>query len=209
MNAVASPLCSIPRLKRRSKAFGLLEVILVFAIVIGAAAAVFTVFGFANASSEANAIVDQTNLVAANLRASPWGVAHNFSDIPADMPGQWVPGIFPNSWRAENGQAVSPETGATAYFGGGTPGGFAPNQFWVVINFVPVNHSECERVGSELAAEGYDDVWFAGSGPADIGQSVCASTTPCRVDMGKLTTWCTGTQAADSPGTVGFQVLGH
>ncbi|BFI94991.1 MAG: hypothetical protein RSP_05010 [Rhodanobacter sp.] len=209
MSSIALPFPSFtptrPETKARRRGFGLLEVILVFAIVIGAAAVVFTVFGFAHASSEASNIVDETNLIAGNLRTSPWAMSHDFTNVPET--GQWIPGVFPNNWN-QNGQAFSPETGATAYVGGGTTSGLAPNQFWVLINYVPVSNSECARIGAELGAQ-YDDVWFAASGPTDIGKSICDATAPCKVDMAKLNSWCGGSDQTDTPGTVGFQAIGH
>ena len=200
--ALFQPVIARPLHRRKSRAFGLLEVILVFAIVIGAAAVVFTEFGFAHASSEASNLVDETNVIAANLRSSPWGVSHDFTQVP--MTGQWIPGIFPSSWNV-NGQAVSPETGATAWIGPGN----APNQFWVLLNYVPVSNSECSRIGNELAAQGYDDVWFAASGPSDIGKSICSATSPCKIDQTKLNFWCGGSDTTDTPGTVGFQAITH
>jgi type II secretory pathway pseudopilin PulG len=204
MNAVALPFPALshPRFgaKRRYKAFGLLEVILVFAIVIGAAAVVFTVFNGANGSANAARVVDETNLIAANVRSSPWGMSHDYSTLPA---GQFIPGIFPSSWNV-NGQAVDPSTGVSAQIGPG----FTNQQFNITLNYEPTDGAACAKMLSSFAADGYDDVWAAGPGPTDSGASVCASTNPCKVDMTKVAAWCSGTLFTDGP-SFGFSVFAH
>lgn len=65
---------------RRLSGFGLLEVILVFAIVIGAAGVVFSVFQSAHPSAEAAAEVDDLNTLLGNLR-STWGIQHDYSPL--------------------------------------------------------------------------------------------------------------------------------
>lgn len=211
--ALPFPRFSPPRLKSRSKAFGLLEVILVFAIVIAAAAVVFTVFGFANASSESATIVDETNLIAANLRASPWGIAHNFSNIPGSYSDTYYPGIFPAAWN-ESGTAIEPTTGYSAWIGPGYSN--QPNTFSVLLNFVPTSDSECQRVGSELAAQGYDNVMFAAAGPDDVGGTIFVTTagpqdppTTHTINQAQLAAWCGGVGGSDTPGYIGFEVIGH
>jgi type II secretory pathway pseudopilin PulG len=56
-------------MKRHRKGFGLLEIILVFAIIIGAGAIVFSVFSNAQDKALVSHGVDQMNLVVANTRA--------------------------------------------------------------------------------------------------------------------------------------------
>lgn len=58
------------RVRRSSRGFGLLEVILVFAIVIGAAAIVFTVFQSAQPSSDSNKATSDMTVLAANIRST-------------------------------------------------------------------------------------------------------------------------------------------
>lgn len=215
MNAVALP-CSIPRLKRRSRAFGLLEVILVFAIVIGAAAVVFTVFGFAHGASEASELAEETNLVAANLRTSPWGIAHDYSTIPGTYSVQWFPGVYPSSWN-QNGQAVEPITGNAVGIGPG----YTNQEFSVTLNYVPADSSECQKLGSELAAQGYDDVLWAGAGPTATGGTIFVSSsgpgsppTTHTIDQAKLSSFCGGSagnlgSGGATPGYSGFTVIGH
>jgi type II secretory pathway pseudopilin PulG len=50
------------------RGFGLLEVILVFAIVIGAAAVIFTVFSSAGAAADADTETNDAQVIAANLK---------------------------------------------------------------------------------------------------------------------------------------------
>lgn len=220
MTALALPLPRfMPRLtKHRTRAFGLLEIILVFAIVIGAAAVVFTAFGFAHASSEGAAIVDETNLVSANLRASPWGAAHDFTQIPGGWSNTYMPGIFPASWN-QDGKVVEPITGNAVWIGPGYA--TQPNTFSVLINYVPDNDGECQRVGSALAAQGYDNVMFAAASETASGGTIFETTggpldppTTHTIDPAKLASYCAGTggdpgDAGPTPGYSGFQVIGH
>ena len=185
---------------RRRQGFGLLEVILVFALIIGVAALTFSVFTGANGSAQANRVVQETNLIAANIRTSPWGMNHNYASLPY---GQFVPGIFPASWD-QNGQAIDPSTGQLAMVGQG----FTPQQFNITLNYEPTDGAACARMLSAFAADGYDDIWAAGPGPTDSGASVCASTNPCKVDMAKVAAWCSGTLFTDGP-SFGFSVFAH
>jgi type II secretory pathway pseudopilin PulG len=57
------------RIRKKTRGFGLLEVILVFAIVIGAAAVVFTVFQSAKPSADAANEVDHATLIASNIKS--------------------------------------------------------------------------------------------------------------------------------------------
>jgi type II secretory pathway pseudopilin PulG len=66
--------------KRNTKGFGLLEVILVFAIVIGAAAVVFTVFQSAKPSADASNEASNLSTIATNLK-STFGINHDYSGV--------------------------------------------------------------------------------------------------------------------------------
>lgn len=66
--------------KRASKGFGLLEVILVFAIVIGAAAVVFTVFQSAKPSADASNEASNLTTIATNLK-STYGINHDYTGL--------------------------------------------------------------------------------------------------------------------------------
>ena len=214
--ALFHPVIARPLHRRKSRAFGLLEVILVFAIVIGAAAIVFTVFGFAHGASEASELADETNLVAANLRASPWGMAHDYSTIPGVYSTQWFPGIYPASWD-QSGQAVEPITGNAVGIGPG----YTNQEFSITLNYVPADASECQKLGSELAAQGYDDVLWAGAGPTATGGTIFVSTsgpgnppTTHTIDQAKLANYCGGSagnlgSGGATPGYSGFTVFGH
>jgi hypothetical protein len=86
-----------PIQRRSRRGFGLLEVILVFAIVIGAAAIVFTVFSSANDA----AAVDHDHAMATTIRANVYS-------------------IFPAHWDASNGPAVEDAFYANAKLYGGS-----------------------------------------------------------------------------------------
>jgi type II secretory pathway pseudopilin PulG len=218
--AVALPIPAFPPkrfgAKRHSKAFGLLEVILVFAIIIGAAAAVFMVYGYAQSSSDAEALTTETNLVAANLRASPYGMAHNYNTFPGGFTTTWMPGIFPDSWN-QNGQATEPVLGQAVGIGPG----YSPQQFSITINFIQQSEAECQKLGSDLAAAGYDDVAWASAGPMATGCSIFQTTSGCGqpptthiIDQSKLASFCGGSAGnlgggAATPGQSGFTVYGH
>jgi type II secretory pathway pseudopilin PulG len=80
---------------RKNPGFGLLEVILVFAIVIGAAAVVFSVFQSAQPSAEVDAEINRTTTIIGNLRSvfSPQHVYTGLTNtlaiqakaVPSDM----------------------------------------------------------------------------------------------------------------------------
>lgn len=64
----------------RSRGFGLLEIILVFAVILGAGAAVFAVFRSAQASAQASDANDRLSALVGNLRAT-MGVNHDYSSL--------------------------------------------------------------------------------------------------------------------------------
>lgn len=100
--------------KRRSRAFGLLEVILVFAVVIGAAAAVFSVYQSARASSDASALVDQASMLAANLRSSALRQPGGYIGLTTDR--VITAGVVPPS-MVSNGTVQSAVGGQVSFLG--------------------------------------------------------------------------------------------
>lgn len=189
-----------PLTKRTSRAFGLLEVILVFAIVIGAAAVTFAVFDSANGSANADTLVSELNLTAANLRASPMGLTHDYSALSTQTAIQ--AGIFPSS-MIQNGQPTTP-------FGVIQPAPWWQNsaQFDINTNWVPDDGAACTKMLAGLAASGYDDILVADSNPSASGGSICSAKSPCKLDMSQVTYWCSG-QNTPSGLSVGLDLVGH
>jgi type II secretory pathway pseudopilin PulG len=185
-----------PRPFFRRRGFGLLEVIVVFALVIGAAAVTFTVFTSANASSSASALTDDLKLVASNLRSSPWGLAHDYTTL--DVPSAIKAGLFPKG-LLQDGLPTTPYGPinlSVSYVG--------PRQFDINTNFIPDSGAECAKTVAAFAAVGFDDVLVAGSGPDDSGGSIL---TNGKVDMTKVGFWCSG--ANTSGASVGIDLIGH
>lgn len=73
--------------RHHSRGFGLLEIILVFAIVIGAGAVTFEVFKSASASAQAADESDRLNAIAASITGSALGIAHNYDPMGGASPG--------------------------------------------------------------------------------------------------------------------------
>lgn len=194
-----SPVVTIrPLTKRRSRAFGLLEVILVFAIVIGAAAVTFTVFSFANGASGASNTADQLNLMAANMRSSPFGLAHNYTGLSTTSAVQAQiipPGLIVNGVPTT---AYGPIQVAPWYQ--------SSNQFDININGVPQEGAECTKLLTALGNAGYDDVIVGDSSPTFTqGKSIMPNG---KLDMTQVTYWCSGANTPSGP-TVGLDVIGH
>lgn len=194
MNALT---LSYPRaLRARSRAFGLLEVILVFAIVIGAAAATFAVFTPANASAKASDTAARANTILANLRASPWGLAHNYSGLSPDLAVK--AGVVPRSMVVDGNPT-------TAYGPIWVGQYYASNRkFDLNMNNIPDSGAECSKLLAAFGTVGLDDILVAGSGPMDMGGSVF---TNGKLDMTKVTYWCSGENT--SSGSVGIDLIGH
>lgn len=176
------------------KGFGLLEVILVFAIVIGAAAVVFSVFQSAKPSADAANEAQLTSTIAANLR-STFGINHDYTGLTTTtaidakvIPASMVQpdGTLRNEW----GQVQ-----LAAWYAN-------PRQFDINMNYIPL--SACAKFIAGLAPS-FDDVLVAGSGPSDTGGSVF---TNGKLDMAKLNTWCSGSGSSDGA-TVGADFIGH
>jgi type II secretory pathway pseudopilin PulG len=85
----------MPTRRRASRGFGLLEVILVFAIVIGAAAVVFSVVQSTQPSSDANKATSDLTTLAANIR-STYLVGSDYSSMSDTLllQGRLVPKVM-------------------------------------------------------------------------------------------------------------------
>lgn len=117
---------------RVSKGFGLLEVILVFAIVIGAAAVVFTVFQSARPSANAANEASNLSTIATNLK-STFGISHNYARLDTQQAN--FAGAIPKSMAVGT-------TAAESQWGPVTIGGKAatatkPSTFGVTYTSVP------------------------------------------------------------------------
>lgn len=181
---------------RRRQGFGLLEVILVFALVIAAAAGTFAVFQSANASSNASTVTEQVNTVIANLRTSPWGMAHDYTTMPLNA---LVAANLAPPAMIQNGQAVTPYGPILV-----APWYHNPRQFDINFNNIPDLGGECSKVIAAFGAMGFDDILVAGSGPSDLGGSVY---TNGKLDMSKVAHWCSGLNTSDA--SVGMDLVGH
>jgi hypothetical protein len=130
-----------PFQRRTRRGFGLLEVILVFAIVIGAAAIVFTVFSSANDA----AAVDHDHAMATTIRGNVYS-------------------IFPAHWDASNGPAVENAFYAKAKLLGGA--GFCDsdnNQVnggcYSALNGQPLGLTEVDGGGAQAYGLAFGLVW--------------------------------------------------
>lgn len=184
--------------QRRSRAFGLLEVILVFAIVIGAAAVTFTIFDSSSASANAAALTDEMTLVTANLRASPYGLAHDYTNLTSDSAVK--AGVFPKS-MVVNGVPMTPYGPISV-----SESYVTPQQFDININYVPDSGAQCTKLMSALGAAGFDQILMAGSGPEDSGGPV--TDAHGKLMMDQVTYWCSGAHVGDGS-TVGMDLIGH
>ena len=189
---------ALPRpFRARSVGFGLLEVILVFALLLGGAAVVFSGFTSANASSKATGTVDQVNVIVANLRASSFGLNHDFTNL--DTATAVHAGVVPPSMIQADGApatAYGPILIAQSLI--------SPRQFDINLNFIPDDGAECAKVLAAFGQVGFDDILVAGSGPSDSGGSVY---TNGKLDMSKVGFWCSGENTSDA--TVGMDLIGH
>lgn len=114
------------RTRRRQAAFGLLEVILVFALVIGAGAIVFSVFQSANRRSAASLTVDKIHTLVANVQGSSVasvGQRSVLNTTSAKQAHLLTPGLATNGW----GGAIEVADNTT----------YATPVFQVVIRNVP------------------------------------------------------------------------
>lgn len=125
----------------RSRGFGLLEVILVFAIVIGAAAVVFSIFQSAQPSADAANEASVLTTLVANTRQAYGG---NYAVIVQSdvIKAQAAPASM-----------VSGGTGLVSQWGTvtvGRAGGADPHHFWVTYANVPTD--VCTKLVSGVAA---------------------------------------------------------
>jgi hypothetical protein len=144
MNTLALPSISgrVRPFQRRSRlGFGLLEVILVFAIVIGAAAIVFTVFSSANDK----AAVDHDHQMSATIRGNVFS-------------------IFPAHWDASNGSPVADAFYSKAKLLGGS--GFCDSDNNQVnggcysgLNGQPLGMMEVDGGGAQAYGQAFGLVW--------------------------------------------------
>lgn len=178
------------------KGFGLLEVILVFAIVIGAAAVTFTVFSSSNASAEAANQTEAMNVVVANIRALHPN--HDYSDL-YDTAQANPEAYFPTSMIGADGVPHTPWSPILV-------GPYYKNsrQFDVNQNFVPNDGAACAKYISAMGTVGFDEILVGGSSPTDLGGSVL---TNGKLDMDKVNHWCSGDNTSDQ--TVGMDLIGH
>lgn len=185
-----------PRPFSRKKGFGLLEVIVVFALVIGAAAVVFTVFSSSNASAEAANQTEAMNVVVANIRAlHPHADYSDLYDTAQANPKAY----FPSSMIGADGVPHTPWSPILVgpYFKNS-------HQFDVNQNFVPNDGAACAKYVSAMGMVGFDDILVAGSGPDDKGGSVF---TNGKLDMDKVNYWCSGDNTSSQD--VGIDLIGH
>lgn len=181
---------------RRFRAFGLLEVILVFAIIIGAAASTFAVFTPANASAKASDTAARANTIIANLRGSSWGLAHDYTGLTPELAIK--AGVVP--------KAMVVDGEPTTAYGPIWVGPYYSNnrRFDINMNNIPDSGAECSKLLASFGTVGLDDVLVAGSGPMDMGGSVF---TDGKLDMTKVGFWCSGENTSN--GSVGIDLVGH
>jgi type II secretory pathway pseudopilin PulG len=180
----------------RRRGFGLLEVIVVFALVIGAAAVVFTVFSSSSASAEAAGQSEAMNAVVANIRAlHPNGDYSDLYDTAQANPKAY----FPTSMIGADGVPHTPWSPIQV-------GPYYKNsrQFDVNQNFVPDDGAACAKYISAMGTVGFDEILVGGSSPTDMGGSVL---TNGKLDMDKVNFWCSGNNTSDQ--TVGMDLIGH
>lgn len=189
-------LTALPSRRSRSRAFGLLEVILVFALVLGAGAITFSVFASAKGSADADQTAAQMNLIAANLRTIY--VNHDYSGLTTELGVK--AGAVPPAMITTDGvpsTAYGPIIISESFRG--------PRFFDINFNYVPTDGAECSKLLATLARSA-DDLLVAGSGPEDTGGSVMGPDG--RVDMTKVGFWCSGENTSDGS-TVGIDLIGH
>jgi type II secretory pathway pseudopilin PulG len=119
--------------------FGLLEVILVFALVIGAGAVVFTVFQSASLRHRASTTIEQVNTVVANVQSSTFAAPDQSASLTNDQAikaGILTPGLQTNAF----GGAIEVNADPAS----------VPREFRVVIRNVP--REACPDLLTSVAA---------------------------------------------------------
>lgn len=188
------PMFPRARLKRRSRAFGLLEVILVFAIVIGAAAVTFTVFSSANGSAEAADQAEAMSAVIANIQAQHQN--YDYSALNAE--------VTANPWAFFPPSMIDGNVPHNAW-GPILAGPYFRNHHQFDLNFNNVPAEACAKFVTALASGHPDDLLVAGSGPDDMGGSVLKADGS--LDMNQVNYWCSGENTSGP--SVGVDIIGH
>lgn len=162
-----------PSIKQRaSKGFGLLEVILVFAIVIGAAAVVFTVFQSAKPSADASNEASNLTTIATNLK-STYGINHSYAGL--DITGALAAKAIPASM-----EVGSPPTSAVSQWGAVDVNEGADSTTFD-INYATVPSDACAKFVSGVAGF-FSDVKIADVSVFTDGKPVSADIiTNCAV----------------------------
>ena len=166
--------------RSRTKGFGLLEIILVIALVIAAGAVVFTVFESAQPSSEASHATEDLTVLAADIKGA-YAVGHDYAavDTAALIRNRLVPASMVNSagtglvglW---NGQPVTivPETAS-------------PSPRFVIV-YEGISAEACVKF-IQGAAPYFEDV-AVGTSASGPGTPVRTASGP--LAMGTLVTLC-------------------
>lgn len=181
---------------RTRKGFGLLEMILVFAIVIIASAVGFSVYESAkpsaNAANDAKILV----MIAANTRAL-YVSQHDYAGL---KPWVAVAGkVYPPSLLDSPGLPLPKLRGNLIY-----------DTAWPDIHHFDIHldggisQAECDKLVSDLSPN-FDDIIVAGGGTAS-GLTGGSVFTNGKLDQTKLAYWCSG---AGGGTTIGLDLIGH
>ena len=183
---------------RKSKGFGLLEVILVFALVIGAAAVVFTVFQSAKPSADASNEGSNISTIATNLK-STYGISNSYVGLTSTSAISAQ--VIPASMVSGTGSSVAINSGwgtvTVAADAGGSSAAVCANAgrcFDITYNSVP--QAACLKLVQGIAGF-FDDVTVD---TADI-------FTAGKLDSAKAVTACSGGTSGAYSGTLVF--IGH
>jgi len=178
---------------KRSKGFGLLEVILVFAIVIGAAAVVFTVFQSAKPSADASNEGSNVSTIATNLK-STYGISNSYAGMTKAnaisakaIPSSMTDGtLITSSWGDVDVKAAGAAAGVCATAG---------RCFDITYNAVPTD--TCAKLVQGVAGF-FDDIQVGGASVLDSTTGKPSSTN--------IVSKCAGTSGAS---TVDVDFFGH
>lgn len=157
---------------RSSRGFGLLEVILVFAVLAGAGVVVFDQFQSAQARANAHVQAENARTAMGNLQ-STLGASHNYSALPTGYFGSAPPSsaaatFFPKGMLQADGSIMSPWGSVTLnnYRDSFAYGLASNSQYVMVFNNVPQDECPYFLVDLLNQANGFYSV---GVGPT--GQS--------------------------------------
>ena len=156
---------------RASKGFGLLEVILVFAIVIGAAAVVFTVFQSAKPSADSSNEASNLTTIATNLK-STYGINHSYTGLTKTtaIAAKAIPASM------TDGTNITSQWGAVD-----VKANTDTSKFDITYNGVP--NDACAKFVSGVAGFFPDGITIGGA-------SVMSTTNPTQVDNSAVITAC-------------------